>query len=55
MDGHKARLDLTAALIFWLSGIDLLVLPVHSIHLLQMFAVAVVGPLKTAFKHELDR
>jgi hypothetical protein len=55
IDGHKTRLNLTAALIFWLSGIGVLVLPAHSTDLLQMFDVAVAGPLKTAFKHELDR
>jgi hypothetical protein len=55
IDGHKTRFNLTAALIFWLSGIDILVLPAHSTHLLQMFDVAVARPLKTTFKHELDQ
>jgi hypothetical protein len=55
IDGHKTRLNLTAALIFWLSGIDVLALPTHSTHLLQLFDVAIAGPLKIAFKHEFDR
>jgi hypothetical protein len=55
IDGHKTRLNLTAALIFWLSGIDVLLLPAHSTHFLQMFDMAVAGPLKIAVKHEFDR
>jgi hypothetical protein len=45
---------LTAVLIIWLSGIDVLVLPATSAHLLQMFDVAIAELLKIAFKHELD-
>jgi hypothetical protein len=54
IDGHKTRLNLTAALIVCLSGIKVLILLVHSTHLLQRFGVAVAGPLTTAFKYELD-
>jgi hypothetical protein len=39
---------------FFLNGIDVLVLPAHSNQLLQMFDAAVAAPLKTAFKQELD-
>jgi hypothetical protein len=55
VDGHKSRLNYEAAMIFAMSGIDVLVLPAHSSHLLQMFDVAVAAPLKVAFKQELDR
>jgi hypothetical protein len=55
IDGHKTRLNLTAVLIFWLSGIDVLVLPAHSTHILHMFDATVAGALKTALKHELDQ
>lgn len=55
IDGHKSRLSFLAAMIFFLNSIDVLVLPAHSSHLLQMFDVAVASPLKTAFKQELDK
>jgi hypothetical protein len=55
IDGHKMMLNLTAALILWLSGIDFLILPAHSTHILQTFDVAITEPLKTALKHVLDR
>jgi hypothetical protein len=55
IDGHKSRLSLLAALIFEMNGIDVLVLPPHSSHLLQMFDVGPVSPIKTAFKEELDK
>jgi hypothetical protein len=51
----KSRLNLIAAVIFLLNGIDVLALPAHSSYFLQMFDVAVATPLKTAFKQELDR
>jgi hypothetical protein len=55
IDGHKTRLSLLAAVIFELNGIDVLVLPAHSTHLLQLFDVAVASPIKAAFKQELDK
>jgi hypothetical protein len=38
-----------------LNEIDTLVLPAHSIHLLQMFDVAVAVSLKVTFKQEFRR
>jgi hypothetical protein len=54
IDGHKSRLNFTAALIFPLNGIDVIMLLAHSSHLLQMFDVIVATPLERAFKLELD-
>jgi hypothetical protein len=54
-DGHKNRLSFLAAMIFVLNSIEVLVLPGHSIHLLQMFDVFVTFPLKTTFKQELEK
>jgi hypothetical protein len=55
IDGHKTRLNLTASLIFWLSGIDVLVHPAHSTQLLQMFDAVIAEPLKIVFKHEFNQ
>jgi hypothetical protein len=49
VDGHKARLSLLAAVIFDLNGINVLVLPAHSTHLLKMFDVAIASAIKAAF------
>jgi hypothetical protein len=54
IDRHMNRLDLITTIIFLLNRIDVLVLPAHSSHLLQMFDVVVATPLKTAFKQEFD-
>jgi hypothetical protein len=55
IDGHKTRISLLAAVIFEMFGVEVLVLPAHCTHLLQMFDVAVAAALKVAFKRELDR
>jgi hypothetical protein len=53
--GHKTRLSLLAALSFETNGIDVLVLPPHSSHLLQMFDVGPASPIKGAWKEELAK
>jgi hypothetical protein len=42
-------------MIFAVSRIDVLVLPAHSSHLLQLFDGGVAASLKVAFNQELDR
>ena len=53
VDGHKSRESFTAALIFYLFDIDLVLLPPHTSHLMQAFDVSVASPLKSYFKKEL--
>jgi hypothetical protein len=55
IDGHKTRLSLLAALIFETNGLDVLVLPPRSSHLLQMFDLSPASPIKTAFKKKLNK
>jgi hypothetical protein len=55
IEGHKTRRKDRAAIIFELNGIDALVLPAHSTHLLQMVDVAVASPIRAVFKQELDK
>jgi hypothetical protein len=38
-----------------LNSIEILVLPAHLGHLLQMFNVSFASPLKTTFKQELEK
>lgn len=53
VDGHLSRLNYLASIILTIFGIDLLVFPGHCSHLLQLFDVAVAGPLKVEFKKSL--
>ena len=53
VDGHKSRESFLAELLLYLFNIDLLILPSHSIHLLQPFGIAVASPLKAYFKDDL--
>jgi hypothetical protein len=55
VDGHKSRISVLAAVIFVLNNIDVLVLPPHTSHLLQMYDVGVAPALKVAFKNELEK
>jgi hypothetical protein len=55
VDGHKTRISVLAAVIFLLARIDVLVLPPHTSHLIQMFDVGRAPSLKVAFKKELDK
>jgi hypothetical protein len=55
IDGHKTRISVVAAVIFMLNGIDVLTLPAHTSHLLQMLDVACYPAVKAAFKKELDK
>jgi hypothetical protein len=54
VDGHVTRVSYLATMIFMLNGIDVVVLPSHSTHLVQPFAVSVASPLKVYFKRFLD-
>ena len=53
VDGHPSRYNFRAALILYLFGVDLVLIPPHTSHLLQVFNVAVASPLKTYFKEFL--
>jgi hypothetical protein len=55
VDGHKTRVNVLAAAILILNGIDVIVLRPHSSHLIQMFDVGIACALKTAFKNELEK
>ena len=59
LDGHKSRVNFFIAMLFDIYGIDILIFPGHTSHLLQAFDVAIASPLKTAYKeffllHDLD-
>lgn len=54
LDGHGSRINFTAALIFYIFNVDVLVLPGHTSHLLQPFDVSLGGPLKTEFVKLFD-
>ena len=54
LDGHPSRWDFYANLIFWAFNVDVVTFPGHCSHLLQMFDVAIAGPLKTEIKKELS-
>jgi hypothetical protein len=54
-DGHKTCISVLAAAIEILKGIDVLVLPPHSSHLIQVFDVGITPALKTASKNELEK
>lgn len=51
VDGHKSRLNFKAALIliFYLFNVDLVHIPPHTIHLLQVFDVSITSPDKFDF------
>lgn len=55
VDGHKSRINYSAAAILKIFNIDLLVFPGHCSHVIQPFDVAVASPLKAAYKSELLR
>ena len=53
MDGHKSRANFFVAKLFDAFGIDLLILPGHTTHLLQPFDICVASSLKTEYKKNL--
>ena len=53
LDGHKSRANFFVAKLFDHFGIDILILPGHTSHMLQPFDVAVASSLKTEFKKNL--
>ena len=53
MDGHKSRANFFAVKLFDAFGIDLLILPGHTTHLLQPFDICVASSLKTEYKKNL--
>ena len=53
VDGHKSRANYHIAKLFDDYGIDLLVFPGHTSHLLQPFDVGIASSLKTAYKKKL--
>ena len=50
LDGHKSRANFMVAKMLDFFGIDILILPGHTSHLLQPFDVSVASSLKTEFK-----
>ena len=50
LDGHKSRANFMVAKMLDFFGIDILVLPGHTSHLLQPFDVSVASSLKTEYK-----
>ena len=53
VDGHKSRANYFVARLFDLYGIDILVFPGHTSHLLQPFDVSIASPLKTSYQKKL--
>ena len=53
LDGHKSRINFFIARLFDLNGIDILIFPGHTSHLLQPFDVAINSPLKEAYLRRL--
>ena len=53
LDGHKSRNNYFVARVFDYFGIDILIFPGHTSHLLQAFDVAIASPLKSAYKEWL--
>ena len=53
LDGHTSRANFFVAKIFDVFGIDILVLPGHTTHLLQPFDICVASSLKSEFKKNL--
>ena len=53
MDGHRSRANFFIAKLFAIHGIDILIFPGHTSHLLQPFDVGVASSLKTAYQKEL--
>ena len=49
MDGHSSRACPLALLLLRKANIELLILPSHTTHVLQLFDVGLANPLKTAF------
>lgn len=49
VDGHSSRMNFYALYFLYLFGIDLLVLPPHSSHIVQPFDIGIAGPLKAKF------
>ena len=54
VDRHKTRINFFAVKILDFFGVDLLILPGHTSHLLQPFDVSVASPLKASFKSSLE-
>ena len=53
MDGHKSRANFFVAKLFDAFGIDILILPGHTSHLLQPFDVSVASSLKVEYQKNL--
>ena len=54
LDGHKSRANFFVAKLFDLFGIDILILPGHTSHLLQPFDVSLASSLKTEYKKQIE-
>lgn len=47
LDGHGSRINYTAALVFYIFNVDVLIFPGHTSHVLQPFDVSLAAPLKS--------
>jgi hypothetical protein len=54
INGHNTRIRLLTAVILEMHGIDVLVLPSYSTHLLQMLHVKIAAAINAVFKRKLD-
>jgi hypothetical protein len=55
LDGHISRRNITALMIFYLSNVDIFIIPGHTTHVLQSFDVGIAAPLKAEFKQQLQQ
>ena len=54
LDGHKSRANYFVANLLDSYGIDVLILPGHTSHLLQPFDVSIASPLKSKFQENIS-
>lgn len=55
LDGHTSRENPKAIYILNMNNIEILVLPAHTIHLLQMFDVVLAKPFKKRFSEKFNK
>ena len=55
LDGHKSRVTLKSALLARENGIDMVLLPAHTSHLLQPLDVSVFKPFKDQYRQSIKQ
>ena len=53
LDGHRSRINYFVSRLFDFYGIDILIFPGHTSHILQAFDVSVASPLKCSYKRRI--